>query len=173
MYFTNDKIRAVNEIKKFIYILSENSYPSIPRTTIDGNYDEETKAAVKEFQRIEGLKESGNVDYETFTALYEAYRTSVIDMESADYALGGEGFPYEEGMLAEDIMIINMLINKLSTRYGSVERVNSGRYFSADTGNAVEALRKIYLMNESRLVDRAFFDRLILDVKAAKRMEEK
>ena len=76
-------------------------------------------------------------------------------------------------MLAEDIMIINMLINKLSTRYGSVERVNSGRYFSADTGNAVEALRKIYLMNESRLVDRAFFDRLILDVKAAKRMEEK
>ena len=74
MYRTNDKQQAIREVKKYLYVISTKVYPQIGRTTIDGQYDPATRDAVRAFQRIKGLTENGEVDIETFNALYDTYR---------------------------------------------------------------------------------------------------
>ena len=61
MYNIHDKSSAIRAAKEQLFAISEKLYPQVPRTTIDGFYDDETRAAVKEYQKIKGLKESGEM----------------------------------------------------------------------------------------------------------------
>ena len=45
--------------------ISQN-YPAIPKVAVDGVYGEETAAAVKVFQKIFNLPQTGVVDYPTW-----------------------------------------------------------------------------------------------------------
>ena len=49
-------------------------------TEINGRYDAQTKDNVSEFQRISGIKETGEVDQETWNRLAEHYN-SLLDQE--------------------------------------------------------------------------------------------
>ena len=59
MYRTGDRQAAIREIKKYIYVISTKVYPEIERTTIDGQYDEPTREAVKAFQSKVGITADG------------------------------------------------------------------------------------------------------------------
>ena len=47
--------------------------PEIPLINPDGIYGAETRDAVREFQRTHGLPVTGEIDYQTWTALYAAF----------------------------------------------------------------------------------------------------
>jgi peptidoglycan hydrolase-like protein with peptidoglycan-binding domain len=49
------------------------SYPAIPAVTADGVYGEKTAEAVKKFQSIFGLPQTGTVDYPTWYKISEIY----------------------------------------------------------------------------------------------------
>jgi peptidoglycan hydrolase-like protein with peptidoglycan-binding domain len=49
------------------------SYPAVPRVTADGVYGEKTADAVKQFQSIFGLPQTGVVDYPTWYKISEIY----------------------------------------------------------------------------------------------------
>jgi hypothetical protein len=49
------------------------SYPAIPTVTADGVYGEKTAEAVKKFQSIFGLPQTGTVDYPTWYKISEIY----------------------------------------------------------------------------------------------------
>lgn len=49
------------------------AYPQIPKVTVDGRYGENTANAVRTFQRIFGLPQSGIVDFSTWYRISEIY----------------------------------------------------------------------------------------------------
>ena len=49
------------------------AYPQIPKVTVDGRYGENTANAVRTFQRIFGLPQSGIVDFSTWYKISEIY----------------------------------------------------------------------------------------------------
>lgn len=63
---------AVRQVQRQLNVIS-NGYPLIPKTSQDGVYGEKTADAVRIFQGIFGLPETGIVDYPTWYKISEIY----------------------------------------------------------------------------------------------------
>lgn len=66
---SGDKVRQMQEQINRI----ARDYPSIPTIASDGQYGESTAAAVRKFQNVFGLPETGVVDYPTWYKISEIY----------------------------------------------------------------------------------------------------
>ena len=66
---SGDKVRQMQEQINRI----ARDYPSIPTIAADGQYGESTAAAVRKFQNVFGLPETGVVDYPTWYKISEIY----------------------------------------------------------------------------------------------------
>lgn len=66
---SGDKVRQMQEQINRI----SRDYPSIPTIAADGQYGENTAAAVRKFQNVFGLPETGVVDYPTWYKISEMY----------------------------------------------------------------------------------------------------
>ena len=172
MYRTGDRQAAIREIKKYLYVISTKVYPEIERTTIDGQYDEPTREAVKAFQRIRGLADNGEVDIDTFYELYEAYRAARDDFYRRDYVIESTNFPINIGYTGENARAINMLVNELAKHHESVEDAGTGSYYSTRTARSVRALRRAYGLPESDTVDKEMFSLMLTELEAIRRRDK-
>lgn len=66
---SGDKVRQMQEELRVI----SGAYPAIPKITADGIYGPATVAAVRKFQSVFGLPETGTVDYRTWYKISEIY----------------------------------------------------------------------------------------------------
>ena len=66
---SGDKVRQMQEQINRI----ARDYPSIPTIAADGQYGESTAAAVRKFQNVFRLPETGVVDYPTWYKISEIY----------------------------------------------------------------------------------------------------
>ena len=66
---TGNKVRQIQEQ---LNVIAE-AYPAIPKVGVDGIYGEQTKAAVRKFQNIFGLSETGITDSSTWYKIQEIY----------------------------------------------------------------------------------------------------
>ena len=173
MYHQSDKKSAVREIQKYLYVISDRKYPEIPRIPIDGIFDNETTAAVIKFQQIKSFSPTGTVDYETFTALYEDYQNVVDDFYTNNYIFGDSNLPLKENDQNEDVRALHIMIGELRKTYPQIKDVGIGAYFSNRTGDAIEALRRIFMFPKSRQLDKDLYRRIVTEINARKHFEEK
>jgi peptidoglycan hydrolase-like protein with peptidoglycan-binding domain len=66
---SGDKVRQIQEQLNTI----AGAYPAIPRISADGVYGPSTADAVRIFQSVFGLPQSGTVDYRTWYKISEIY----------------------------------------------------------------------------------------------------
>lgn len=66
---SGDKVRQMQEQLNVI----AGAYPAIPKITVDGIYGPQTAQAVKVFQSVFGLPQTGVVDYRTWYKISEIY----------------------------------------------------------------------------------------------------
>ena len=172
MYKIYDKSAAIRNVKEYLYIVSERIYPQISRTTIDGIYDEDTKKAVAEFQKIKGIEPSGEVSYETFTLLYNDYKSVMDDFYTFDYIIESGGFPLKSGSSSEDVRLLHILINELSKTYSKIENVGTGSYYSHKTAKSVRLLRKLFAMEDGDYVDKPLYLRIKKEIKSRRNADQ-
>lgn len=62
-----------------------NAYPLIPKVAVDGNYGEKTRDAVKTFQKIFNLPQTGSVDYATWYKISDVFVavTKIAELRSS------------------------------------------------------------------------------------------
>lgn len=171
MFELLDKRAAIKEIQKFLNIISDRVNRDVPRIAIDGIYGIETHNAVKTFQEIYGINNSGKVDNDTFDLLFLLYSEAVTDANRRDFILTDKKFPFMVGSQGNDVLIINLLINELSKSYFGIEGTNKSTYFSESTEEAVSVLQNAFLMGITGEVDAALFERMIIELKAIRRIE--
>ncbi len=172
MYQQTDKRAAVREIQKYLYFLSDAEKNEIPRIPVDGIFDFETKNAVMAFQKTKDLPQTGTVDFQTHTLLYEAYEEMTADSNTPDYIFGDGTLPFREGDMNEDVRVMHIMINELSKEYSEIENVGTGAYFSSRTGDEIKKIRKLFIMGESRIFDKKLFKRVKEELYAIKRREK-
>ena len=161
MYRINDKKAAIKEVQKYLYAISDAMYDKrIPRVSVNGIFDEDTANAIRRYQNLNGLSESGIVDYQTFKSLYWDYSLISIENSISDFIVGETPFPLSRGMQSEDVRALHLMINALCDRFESIENVGTGAYYSSATANAVKSLRKIFGLPLAETVDKQFYDRL-------------
>ena len=169
-YSIKDRGTAIKEIKKYLYLISENMYKEIPRNTIDEIYDSETKKAVLKYQEIKGIASTGWVDLETFDSLYADYLLLLEDIDADDYILSN-GFPLKKGMISEDVRLIHLMINELRKTYQNVDYVGTGNYYSAETEKAVMYLRKLFGLEDGKDLDKRLYFRMKKELRSRKSAE--
>ncbi len=160
MYRLGDERAAIREIQKYLHFISDRTVPEVPRVAIDGFYGDETKEAIRAFQIYAGLSESGEVDYETFTRLFEEFSRARFLYNAEKYFIDDKLFPFQSGDKGQEVLYINLMLDELLLIYKEIGRVDIKPYFSLSTENAVKNLRSIFMMEALPIVDLMLFDRM-------------
>lgn len=168
-YDITDQKQVVREIKKYLHAISTHTYPEITRGTVDGIYDNETRASVKKFQALQGLPETGVVDYITFLTLADEYGSIKTADALPDSLIEYQSFPMIYGDMSEDVRLLNMMITELSKIYKSIGAVGSDNYYSKRTVKAIKEIEKIFNLEITGITDAILYDRIKEELNSHKR----
>lgn len=151
-------------VEFFLDIVSQR-YPSIKPVDVNMYYGPRTTAAVREFQRIMGLNQTGIVNQETMNYLY--WTAYSILMSTPVEELRIPMLPYAgidliEGMGPEffKIVILEIILNFLAARLPEMPAVEVGGIFGPDTRAAVVSFQNLYGLPVTGVVDEETWNKL-------------
>ena len=155
MYKFDDKKSAIKEVQKYLVKIygDDSVYQS-------GIYDEQTKYFVLLFQKESGIEQSGIVDLKTFNRLFEKYINSVYEEVLLNQDPVFSSIPIKPKAYADEMLVINKMIADMLDCYGVYHSIRSSYYFSEETVNGINELRKIMCLKNSNEIDREFYIRL-------------
>ena len=127
----------------------------VPYVTINGIFDEQTKEAVEDFQRANGLTPDGIVDVETWDYLYRAYR-GLLSSLPEDYFNGTTlpypGYPLRLGMQLDSVRLIQEYLDLISTVYPDIAAPVPSGVYDLTTRDAVEDFQLRFGLNPTGVV---------------------
>lgn len=115
-------------------------YEQVEPLEITGEYDPQTEASVRSFQRIYGLPETGIVDETTWNDIYRAYAgiQASIPVEDAEWVPAlYPGFVLQEGMTSPYIRVLQQYLSYIHQTVTSIPEVRDTGYFGPITRSAV------------------------------------
>ncbi|MBE6631480.1 MAG: peptidoglycan-binding protein [Ruminococcaceae bacterium] len=136
----NDRRAFVFEIQKWLYEISKDR-DSVSGVFPDGIYGPETTDSVRTFQKAFGLEQSGDVDFNTWTAIYGEY-LRIIELKEKAYPLRPfdtalEGDKVKEGDISILVQIIQIILLTLSVYYDSFPSIVIDGKYDGNTRDAV------------------------------------
>lgn len=137
MYTEQQKRDNIKEVQTYLHRIAQQD-KRIPVVIPDGIYGDETERAVKAFQRLYGLPETGEVDKDTWDRIVEIYLTITAKPEPIN-AFPSSGFILREGDTGPLVYLVQIMLDTLAKKYNNLnrQRVN-GVYGSETTGNVKE-----------------------------------
>lgn len=120
---------------------------NIPIIALNGIYDSATEDAVKAFQQIYNLPQSGEIDQSTWDRLNEAYRATVNGIPPSFYGNRAKLYPgyfLSEGMNNDDVTDLQTYLNLIGTVYPEIPEITVTGYFGPQTREAVTAFQRSF-----------------------------
>lgn len=130
-------------------------YPSIPEINITGIFDEKTETALKAFQHVFELNQTGKADRRTWNALYRVFK-SIADAQEIKNIPAAAPFGstvLREGISDRNVHILQVYINIVNESLGLSPMLNETGYFGAMTAQAISRLQKILGIKPDGIVD--------------------
>ncbi len=135
--------QPIREVQGYLRLISVD-YPRIPELKPDGIFGPLTTEAVVEFQRQFELEATGVVDFETWTLIYEAYKKAdqrrnpphqrlPFPLRSGSYGIGDRG---------SEIVLIQTVLNELSTVYEMLESIRVLGLYEETTAENIKKLQE-------------------------------
>ena len=162
MYDISDKTNAIRQAQLFLLELNytDRRYPHV---AIDGIYGEETQNAVRVFQRYNRLPITGEIDYATWTLLFEQFLLNSERRRSESFIVSEENLPLNVGSSGSDVEIIQAIINRLSKKYNTLPSTQVNGIYSYATSNSVRELQRIYRLSQTGVLDRQILNYIFSD----------
>ncbi len=169
-YFIQNEPEAILEVQRYLIALFYAADGE--RVAGDGIFGDETEFAVKEFQKKQGLDETGSVDRKTFERLFGAYREAAQSKEEAPFLPAGAEIPAfaRSGERSPMVERLQERLIALLTHYGEKSYLRKSGYFDLATERAVKRLQHIFKEEESGKVSLRFYQRLEAAVLAEERV---
>ena len=140
---TGRDVEVLQYYLRFVSAFENN----VPRIAVSGNFDEATENALKAFQRVYGLEQTGVSDLVTWERLYDVYRgfaDSIPDFAFQYIALPYPGAILRVGSQGTDVIYVQENINTLAEVYTDIPTVAVSGYYSEETENAVRIFQGIF-----------------------------
>ncbi len=133
----------VRELQNYLRTISRYKN-SIPLIVIDGIYGEETKEAVKEFQRQNSLPVTGIVDERTWDAIYLEYLQIA---EATDTPVCIEAFPSADfilspGAVGEEVYFLQLMLIALGNKFDNIPKLPLNGKYEKETIDAVKKFQE-------------------------------
>lgn len=143
-----DGVRTVQYFLSYIAVYSSLVAP----IAIDGIYGPKTASAVSDFQREYGLPVTGEVNEETYSALYDAYRGIILSLPDSQFigtARPFPGFTLTVGQENSYVRLLQEYLNVISATYPAVPTLNVDGSFGTETENAVRVFQRTFGLPET------------------------
>ena len=168
-YRIDNPQEVIREIQRYLLTVAYSNC-QIPKVTLSGEYTTTTRQAVTAFQKSKGLSQTGVVDYITWVALYDAYRTALLAEEETVF-LEEEWFDMRLGDTGSAVIVLQSRLGDLSKVYPSVSRPAVTGQFGLATAEAVRAVQRSYGDYADGVVSRALWNQMDRDTHARKLFE--
>lgn len=150
----------VRDIQIRLNRISRN-YPAIPKISeTDGVFDDATEAAVKKFQEIFNLPQTGEVDKATWYKIIYIYTSikRLAELNSEGLSLEDVQKRYNEelsiGMQNGNVRILQYFLAVIGAYYSAVQPVDITGYFGEQTEASVRSFQQVYGLPQTGIVDR-------------------
>ncbi|MBQ8435581.1 MAG: peptidoglycan-binding protein [Oscillospiraceae bacterium] len=155
--FGND----VRTIQVQLNRISRN-YPAIPKiSSVDGAFGVETENAVKEFQKVFGLPQTGVVNEATWYKIAYIYVSvkRLAELNSEGVRLEDVQKQFEEdlvpGMQNAQVRNLQYFLAVIGAYYEAVMPVEITGYYGPETENSVKSFQKVFGLPETGTVNRS------------------
>ncbi len=156
----------VNRIEIQLNRISTN-YPAIPKIyPVDVTYDDKTADAVREFQRIFNLPQTGVVDKATWYKINYIYtsvkKLSQLNSEGLSLQELPEQFPVpvDIGATGLPVQYIQYYLEVIGAYYKNVLPVQSTGTYDEQTANSVRSFQQVFGLPQTGTVDERTWDDL-------------
>ena len=153
MYQIKNTSAAIKELQRLL------------RINQTSNYDLPTKNAVLKIQSKYGLEQTGISNYETFISILNEFHKYQSELWNSEY-LFAPVFPYVEGDMGINAERINSALAIVSRNFSYEGPLPKGKYINSESITATEYLRRVFNYNDSKEIDEAFMNRLLIELKA-------
>ncbi len=151
-----EEVESLQYLMEYISIFYRNVRP----TGIDGIFGQSTRDSLLSFQRAFGLSETGETNEETWYTLYAVYDSiisAVLPISPEQYFTGN----LQQGDRGERVRLIQRYLNEISEYYGDIPALNEDGIFGSGTRNAVYEFQRLYLFNDTGIVDSVTWYRIV------------
>ncbi len=141
-----DANEYVSIVQYMLNIIAENN-PAVPSVVEDGIFGERTREAVTAFQKEYGLPADGEIDEDTWNAMFRVYRGIVLalpEFYSESSIVPYPGIVLTLGVQGNGVRLLQAYLNELSAVYPEIPTVNVTDVYSADTQAAVRAFQELF-----------------------------
>ena len=154
---------AVRALQRYLRHLSY-FHEEIGEVPLDGIFDRDTAEALRAFQALEGLPQTGKADPETWERLVAAYEASVVSKRAPErmayFPQIPENYAVEVGDAQFLVAVIQNALHELSTVYEGLDDVPQSGVYDAATAEAVKAFQAVYGLPATGAVDRTTWNAL-------------
>lgn len=143
------------------------NYPAIPKIEVEnGIFGTDTEAAVKKFQEIFSLSQTGEVDKSTWYSIkrYYAGVKGLAELVSEGITLEEASIPFDtelsEGQSGIPVRTLQYYLSVIAYFNGNLEPVPITAYFDSGTVDAVKRFQRFYGLTETGVVDNATWNEI-------------
>ena len=147
---------AVEQLQFWLNTLAQYD-AGIPSTAVDGVFGSRTAAAVRAFQRREGLTADGVVGRTTWTTLYNEFRSIQSDNGTPN---AYPGTPLRQGSRGQSVRLVQFWLKIARTVYASLRSVTVDGVFGATTAAAVKRFQSYFGLTSDGVVGRTTWQKL-------------
>lgn len=153
---------AGNDVRRIQIQLNRisNNYPAIPKIyPVDGIYSQNTEAAVKVFQKVFNLPQTGVVDKATWYKINYIYNSvkKLSQLNSEGLLLEEVSLQYPEGLAFGDtglfVSYLQYYLSVVGAYYKSVLPVTITGEYDEQTRNSVESFQKVFGLEPTGMLD--------------------
>lgn len=153
---SNDEKIYILELQYYLRVIEQDrhEYSDVP---VDGFFGPQTAQAVRRFQQEAGLPETGDVDRETWDAIYAAYTALHTPLQAFPLlCIGRDGsVNLRPGDQSDCVYFLQLMLQTLHSRYGNLPPVDTpDGLYSENTAEAVRAVQKRSGLEETGITDR-------------------
>ncbi|MDR1735908.1 MAG: peptidoglycan-binding protein [Oscillospiraceae bacterium] len=155
----------VSRMQTYLNRIATN-FPAIGKVSEDGKYSAATAAAVREFQGIFGLPQTGVIDQATWNKISYIYVavTKLAELDSEGQRIGVGVSPptvvLRRGASGADVVQLQFLLNAIGTYYPSIPPIAEDGAFGANTADAVRAFQRRFGLSADGIVGPATWKKL-------------
>ena len=147
---------AVEQLQFWLNTLAQYE-SSIPPITVDGSYGTATANAVRAFQRRYGLTVDGVVGRETWTAVYNEFRSIQSDNGTPN---AYPGTALRQGASGQNVRLIQFWLKIARSVYSRLNDVTVDGRFGAATAAAVRRFQTYFGLTSDGVVGRTTWNKL-------------
>jgi len=156
------------------------NYPLIPNVTVDGSYGSQTAAAVRQFQQIFGLAQTGTVDRRTWYSISNIYAavTKLAELGSEGHQLPEivppgvtpppsannppyPGTPLRLGSRNSNVTLMQQFLNAIGETYSSIPRIVVDGSFGQATQATVIAFQRQFGLTQDGVIGANTWQRIV------------